>query len=309
MTPALPIATLRKRAQLLRQLREFFSARGVLEIETPILSPYGNPDPHIDSIACALGTQRAYLQTSPEFAMKRLLVQGSGDIFQLCHAFRDGEAGRFHRPEFTLLEWYRLDFDHLQLNAEVIALIEQMREADAAPLQQVVQSYQALFIQYLCVDPLDTSMAQLRAVAQHQGLAVDSTLSLDGWLDLLLSHCIVPRLPANQLTTLIDYPASQAALARLNADTRTAARFEVFWGSLELANGYWELQDPDEHVRRFAVENAQRHAAGQPSMPVDQEFLKALQRGLPDCAGVALGVDRLLMKLLGAESLDAVCVD
>ncbi len=291
---------LEARARLLQGIRAFFLARDVLEVETPLLSRAGNTDPAIESFRVCDG---GYLHTSPEFPMKRLLAAGSGDIYQICKVFRRGEAGRYHNPEFTLLEWYRLGFDDRRLANEVVELIGTLA-ARPLPVQHI--GYQRLFTETLGIDPLSAELPALEAAARIADVHPGCEMPRDDWLDLLLSHCITPDFPADRLTIVTDYPASQAALARLRDDGRTAARFEVYWGSLELANGYHELTDAQEQRCRVAAEQAERRQRGLPPVPADEYFLVALDAGLPDCAGVALGVDRLLMKLIGAAHIGEV---
>ncbi len=297
--PTTSLETLQSRAAMLRQIRSFFDQRNVLEVETPALSSAAISDPAIQSIAAG----NRYLHTSPELAMKRLLAAGSGDIYQICKVFREGESGRNHNLEFTLLEWYRLDWNTDQLQTEVVTLIESLTKTALAVTHL---SYSECFEDLLRVNPLNTSGEELRAVARSHNLDLESELSEDGWLDLLFSLVVVPTFPEDRLTIITDYPASQAALARLNPDGETAARFEVFWGQTELANGYHELLDPKEQLQRFEQDQTTRAASGLPVMPLDEHFLAALKAGLPDCAGVALGLDRLLMKITTLNHIDKV---
>lgn len=306
---------LRLRATLLRQIRDFFSARQVLEVETPALSTAGNTDA---SLACFVSRyhgpclphhQPLYLHTSPEFPMKRLLAAGSGDIYQLCKVFRDGEAGRRHNPEFSLLEWYRTGWDHHLLMDEVEQLLRAV-SANHEPVGAVRRfTYRDLFRAYLDLDPLTSDVAALAHCAEAQGLDIPAGMPADDndpWLDLLLSLVIEPRLGAG-LVMVYDYPASQAALARVRADDPPVAeRFEVYWDGVELANGFHELTDADEQRTRFERDNRKRAARGLTEMPLDENFLAALGQGMPHCAGVALGVDRLLMRLAGADRLEQV---
>ncbi|HID83275.1 MAG TPA: EF-P lysine aminoacylase GenX, partial [Thiotrichales bacterium] len=290
------VETLQTRARVLSEIRTFFAGRGVLEVDTPALSQAGTTDPAIHSLETQLNSQRCFLHTSPEFPMKRLLAAGSGDIYQLCKVFRAGESGRYHNPEFTLLEWYRLGMNHLALAEEVIALIRNL-DGDKHKLTGKIISYKELFMSNIGINPLLADRKQLQEVVNNKIPAAPNGLDFDGYLDLLLSHLIVPAFPENQLTVFTDFPASQAALARLNPDQKTAARFEIYWGQLELANGFHELQDAAEQRKRFVAENIQRQQLGLPEIPIDENLLAALESGLPDCAGVALGVDRLLMCL------------
>jgi len=300
---------LRRRAALLARIREFFAARGVLEVETPLLAAATVTDLHLDSIRCRLetpgGERRFYLQTSPEFAMKRLLAAGSGPIFQICKAFRNGEIGRCHNPEFTILEWYRPHFDHHALMDEMDALLETVLGVGAA--ERV--SYGELFERHLGVDPHRDPVFRLERAAARHGLAVDGLAGADrdSWLQLLASHLIEPRLGDPRPTFVFDYPASQAALARIRGgDPPVAERFEVFVAGVELANGFHELTDAREQRQRFENDLAQRRARGREAVPIDERLLAALHSGMPDCAGVALGVDRLAMLEAGVGSLAEV---
>jgi lysyl-tRNA synthetase class 2 len=307
--PTAPPEALRARSQLLAAIRAFFTDRDVLEVDTPALSRAANPDPHLESLCVSdpgLGGPR-YLQTSPEFPMKRLLAAGSGPIYQICKVFRAGEAGERHNPEFTMLEWYRPGVGADALMAEV----EELLQAVLQPFRSVPAarrlSYRAAFETTLEIDPLEAGVDELRARALDLGLAEGLEMEeLDDWLDLLLSlH--VTRALGDAPVFIHDYPASQAALARLgDRDPRVAQRFELFWGDLELANGFDELTDPLEQRVRFERDNARRRVRGMPELPLDEALLAALEAGMPDCAGVALGVDRLLMVALEAESIDQV---
>jgi lysyl-tRNA synthetase class 2 len=311
--PSAALDTLRLRARLLARTRAFFAARGVVEVETPQLSAATVTDLHLASLATVVsgagrgGRRTLYLQTSPEYSMKRLLAAGSGPIYQLARAFRDGEAGSRHNPEFTLLEWYRPGFDHHALMDEVEALLSELLGTAAAERF----SYRDLFRQHLGVDPLASPVADLDRAAAAGGIRSPAfeTGDRDGRLDLLLSHLIEPRLARDRPTFVYDYPASQAALARLRTDpdgTAVAERFEVFAGGLELANGFHELADAAEQRRRFEADLARRRAAGLPEPPIDERLLAALAAGLPDCAGVALGFDRLVMLAAGVRTIAEV---
>ncbi len=274
-----------------------------MEVETPMISQAGNTDPEIQSIRTDDG---GYLRTSPEFAHKRLLAAGSGDIFELGRVFRAGEAGRHHNPEFSLLEWYRIDVDYHRLMDEVAALVLHcgQGEFDCWPQQKL--TYRELFLQYLEIDPVTATTEELISMATTHGV---TKLDLDRrqWLDLLLSHFIQPALPDNSLTFVYDYPANQAALANIREDTPPVAeRFELYLGQTELANGYQELTDAAQQQHRFENDNRQRRGQQKPAYAIDQNLLAALSTGLPECAGVALGVDRLLMVICGVESLDEV---
>jgi len=284
----------------------------VLEVETPLAASTSGTDPALEPPTFRYtgpiypGGVDLYLQTSPEFAMKRLLAAGSGPIYQLCKAFRDGEAGRLHNPEFTILEWYRPGWDMPRLIDEVATVVRLALDRPALPVTS--QSYAALFRAHLDIDIHDCGVENLRSLAvRHHVLGAEGMdLDRDGWLDLLLSHLIQPSLGEEGLVFVTDYPASQAALARLNPDGRSAARFELFHRGIELANGFHELTDADEQAARFEAENCRRHGSGLRPVKVDRRLLGAMQHGLPDCAGVAVGVDRLLMLRTGADDIDSV---
>ncbi|TVQ94363.1 MAG: EF-P lysine aminoacylase GenX [Chromatiaceae bacterium] len=317
--PCAPLAHLQARAALLRDLREFFADRGVLEVETPILSRAAATDPalaslHTDCLLDAAAAQTLYLHTSPEFPMKRLLAAGSGPIYQVCKVFRGGERGRRHHPEFSLLEWYRPGWSLECLMDEVAALVRcLLRRPNLASTRL---TYRDLFLDHLDLDPWATSAAALGAHAHALGLvgvADQLDLDRDGWLDLLLTQCLEPGLGRDattgrpHLTFLCDYPPSQAALARIRpGPVPVAARFELYLDGMELANGFEELTDADEQRARFAADLAVRARAGQPLVPPDEGLLGALAAGLPACAGVALGLDRLLMLVTAAAHIDAV---
>jgi lysyl-tRNA synthetase class 2 len=245
-----------------------------------------------------------YLQTSPEFPMKRLLAAGSGPIYQICKVFRQGELGRRHNPEFTLLEWYRPGFDHYRLMDDVAGLVNSLVEK---PLQVEKISYADAFQRQLQIDPQHASMAELQACAIDQGVPGAADLQLetrDGWLDLLLSHLIEPNLGQSGMSFLYDYPASQAALAIVRQDSPPVAeRFELYLSGTEIANGFHELLDSDEQRRRFSEENHRRREQGLSEVKMDESLLDALAAGMPACAGVALGVDRLLLYLTGSEDI------
>jgi lysyl-tRNA synthetase class 2 len=302
------LGTLRQRAAMLAAVRSFFAARGVLEVETPALSPAGVTDPAIESITAAarsLGPARHYLQTSPEFAMKRLLAAGSGDIYQLCRVYRDDELGRWHQPEFTLLEWYRVGWDEQRLMTEVAALVAAVcAAAGSAPAPTIRLTYARALEAALGSSP-DAPAAELAGKLTSQGVDVPPGLTHDAVLDLAFGTVVPATFDARALTFVYDYPASQAALARLKATTPpVAARFEAFVGSIELANGFHELNDAAEQRRRFVAERERRIANGQHTPPLDEQLLQALA-ALPDCAGVALGFDRLVALATGQDNVAA----
>jgi len=315
--PGADLATLRLRAELLARTRAFFAARGVLEVETPALSAAAITDPHLASFGTLytgpgpLDGRTLYLHTSPEFPMKRLLAAGSGCIYQLARVFRDGEAGSRHNPEFTLLEWYRVGFDHHRLMDEVADLVAELLAGKLTLVERAERlSYGEIFQRYLALNPHRATVAELAVCAERSNVPIPAGMPADDpdpWLDLLLTHRIEPRLGAGRLTFVYDYPASQAALARLRpGDPPIGERFELYVDGVELANGFHELGDAAEQRRRFERENAARRASGLPVMPVDEHLLAALEAGLPDCAGVALGFDRLAMLAAGKNSLAEV---
>jgi len=313
--PTASFDTLRLRAELLTRIRSFFAGRNVLEVDTPALSRTASTDPALQSFTTVYNGPGSaadtayYLHTSPEFPMKRLLAAGSGSIYQLCKVFRDGECGARHNPEFTLLEWYRTGFDHLDLMDEVERLLTAVL-AGIAPLDSVHHwTYRELFLQYAEIDPFTASPEQLKTRLESGyeitpvGLSEDD---LDCWLDLVMTHIIEPQLGAG-LVFVRDYPASQAALARLRPGTPpVAARFEAYLNGVELANGFYELADAAEQRARFANDLERRRYNSLEPVSMDERLLSALESGLPDCAGVALGVDRLVMIASGANSLHDV---
>ncbi|VAX12429.1 Translation elongation factor P Lys34--(R)-beta-lysine ligase [hydrothermal vent metagenome] len=310
--PSASLDTLRLRARLLAQTRAFFYARGVWEVETPLLSQAATPDPHIHSFAvsASTGAEPRYLHTSPEFPMKRLLAAGSGSIYQICKVFREGEVGRRHNPEFTLLEWYRIGFDLPALMEEVDILIrELLREGDSECLalgDTQYFSYTEALQRFSGLDePLNADITVLQNCARSHGLDVPALGDEhDAWLDLLMSHVVEPALPRDCPVFIYDYPVSQAALAQIRGDV--AERFELYLNGMELANGFHELADAAEQRQRFEAENQRRLQMGLPVMPLDTHFLTALEQGLPDCSGVALGFDRLLMLIAGKTDIAAV---
>jgi lysyl-tRNA synthetase class 2 len=307
--PSASAAALAARAALLARTREFFAARGVLEVDTPLLVNAPVSDVHIASAGVELTppAQRLFLHTSPEYAMKRLLAAGSGDIYQVCHVVRGNERGRLHNPEFTLVEWYRTGFSLGALMDEVEALVRVLLGPPAAARRGERLSYQEAYRRELGFDPFAATQAALRAAAQEHGWQGDLSASRDELLEFLMALRVGPRLGRGALTFIHRYPASQAALARLDpADPRAALRFELYCDGIELANGFHELQSADEQRARFERDNAERANAGLPVWPPDERLLAALAAGLPDCAGVALGFDRTLMLALGAQHIDEV---
>lgn len=304
---------LRLRARMLADIRSFFAARNVMEVETPLLGRHAVTDPHIASFDVpvadgAPGTMvLRHLQTSPEFAMKRLLAAGSGDIYQICKAFRDGEAGSRHNPEFTLVEWYRTGFDHRDLMAEAAELVATLL---ARPVSWVRRGYDEVLGELAGLPPREAPLMELGERAVHLGLHPDALdgMDRDDLLDFLFSTVVQPQLGHGRLDVVDHYPPPQAALARVIDDGGgpVAERFELFYDGLELANGYHELADPHEQERRMTTDRERRRARGLPDRTVDERLLAALEAGLPDCAGVALGFDRLLMLRSGETDIRRV---
>ena len=296
------LQALRRRAALNAMIRRFFAQREVLEVETPILSAAGNTEPNIDSFHTDFsghrdaGARRRWLRTSPEFPLKRLLAAGVGDCYELGRVFRNGEAGGRHNPEFTMLEWYRVGWDHHRLIDETAALVQQALALVGRVATLQVIDYRTLYLQRVGVDPFEASIAELRLPLA--GIQIDAAgLGRDDWLDLLMTHCIQPHFDDTVMTVVHDWPASQAALARIRDDTPPRAeRFELYLGPVELANGYHELGDAREQRARFEADHVRRQARGDVLPPLDEALLAALP-SMPACAGVAVGVDRLLMAM------------
>jgi lysyl-tRNA synthetase class 2 len=301
--PTASIEALAARATLNQVIRNFFHSRGVLEVETPLLSHNTGTDPHLHPVSAQYQAHphadpaQMYLQTSPEFAMKRLLASGCGPIFQLCKAFRNGECGTRHNAEFSMLEWYRPGFTLQQLMDEVEALV--IVALGATSFTRV--SYRQLFLEYLAIDPFACSTVMLAERVKQTIEIAGHIGKRDVLLDLLYSHAIEPQL--QQAIVIFNYPASQAALARVTEDefgNPVALRFELVMKGMEIANGYDELIDAHEQRKRFAADQEVRKLDALPPLPADQRLLAALSHGMPACAGVALGVDRLLMLQIGA---------
>jgi len=314
--PSATLDVLVQRAMLLKQIREWFAEQNVLEVETPQLSRGATTDPHIDSFTASAASidwtggeendASRYLRTSAEFHMKRLLASGSGDIYELGKVFRVDESGRYHNPEFTMLEWYRVGYDHHRLIDDVENLLKSLHDSDsdrtAYPgLTRV--SYRKLWQTHCDIDIAVSSCAELKSCLEQAGCDIPESIDddFDTLLELGMSMVICHRLATEQYTCIVDYPASQASLAcidKSDSNFPVACRFEFYFGSVELANGYHELTDASEQRQRFESDNSERVVNGKPVMPVDEAFLLSLQAGLPDCAGVAIGIDRLLMILL-----------
>ncbi|TNH16713.1 MULTISPECIES: EF-P lysine aminoacylase EpmA [Halomonadaceae] len=312
--PTATVDTLRERARLIATVRAFFAARDIWEVETPVLGQGGSTDVHLVSLATLArtdkGQRKLWLQTSPEFHMKRLLAADSGPIFQLAKSFRDGEVGARHNIEFTMLEWYRPGFTLAQLIEETTALVAHALPHSPGPV--VHYRYRELFHRHLEVDPFTTSLETLRTLAAQRGNMSAQALAEEGrdtCLDLLMGMVIEPTLGQQELSVVVDYPASQAALARRHQDADgewVASRFELYMNGIELANGYDELTDAEEQRQRFDADNAERRRLGLTEVEVDAHLLAALEQGLPASSGVALGLDRLIQLALGKARLEEV---
>jgi lysyl-tRNA synthetase class 2 len=307
--PSASSGALRLRAGVYRRIREFFHQRQVLEVETPMLSEAGNTDPNIESFQLQFsgtslaGGKTRWLRTSPEFPMKRLLASGLGDCYELGRVFRNGEFGRRHNPEFTMLEWYRVGWSHLELIEECITLVQDVFALKGIELPVRRLSYAGLFLELAGIEPHTAGDAQLRAAVLAKVDIDPEGLRRDDFLDLLMTHCIEPQLPRLSLTVVYDFPASQCALARIRPGAvPVAERFELYLGPAELANGYHELTDAAEQNRRFDRDLMLRGQRGACAVPKDQRLIRALG-SMPGCAGVAMGIDRLMMALLDAEKL------
>jgi len=312
--PSSEVETLKRRAQYIADVRLFFAERGVWEAETPILSQAAPTAPYLDSFTTdyipigSQSKQRHYLQTSPEFAMKRLLAAGSGSIYQIARVFRNGEQSKKHSPEFTMLEWYRPELTLFQLIDEVNALLQNVFKFE--PIVRL--SYRSVFEFFFKINVLTCSDADIKhcALGRINSLADDFETDRDGWLELLMSYAIEPKLAALNLPLFIyDFPASQAQLAKIKLDQQgnaVADRFELYINGVELANGYKELLDADELRQRFESDNQQRKEQGKAEVQIDENLLAAMQSGLPECSGVAIGLDRLLMLALEKSAINQV---
>jgi lysyl-tRNA synthetase class 2 len=297
---------------MLKNIRAFFNDRGVLEVETPLLSSFATTDPNLQSFSTRFSAKPLYLNTSPEYHMKRLLAAYGEAIFQVCKAFRDEELGPNHQPEFTMLEWYRPGFDMFQLMDEVEQLVWLLVSEDSVSTQAMQRlSYAQAFKQYAGINPhLGTASDCLQCALDNnieQPVGLDD--DVDEWLDWLLTQLVLPSMPSDTFTFIYDYPQSQCALARLRSDEngqQVAARFELFYGEYEIANGFHELQDAEEQRLRFKRENEERVSKALAPSAMDEQLLAALDHGLPDCSGVALGIDRLLMLLTKSHEIEQV---
>ncbi len=309
--PTATRAMLEKRAAMQARARQFFAERGVLEVDTPVVVNAPVTDVHIHSARVTFsshdGERTGFLHTSPEYAMKRLLAAGSGDIYQICHVVREFERGRLHNAEFTLIEWYRIGFTLEQLMDEVGLLVRTLLApaGEHRPIERI--TYREAFLRELHIDPLVCDIADLERAARDAGFSPAASPERDELLEFLMGAVVGPRLGQNALMFVHGYPATQAALARLDPqDARTAMRFELYANGMELANGFHELASAAEQRARFERDQQERQRRGLPVLPIDERLLAALDSGLPDCAGVALGFDRIVMLATGARHIDAV---
>jgi len=311
--PSMSYPIAQRRAKILQQIRHFFLQRNVLEVETPVLSSGTVTDVYLEAFESKYyySTQSnkpviKYLQTSPEFALKRLLASGYGDIYQVCKAFRHEASGRYHNAEFSLLEWYRIGFDHFQLMEEVAALIKLILDCD--DVEKI--SYQQLFINHVSVDPLTASYQDLcNVLIKHDKFSdwIADENDRDVVLQVILSEIIEPKIGHKIPCFIYHFPASQASLAQLStADNRVAERFECYFRGIELVNGFHELTDASEQLSRFKQDNQLRIKKGLSEKPIDEYFIAALEAGIPDCSGVALGIDRLVMLACDCDHIEKV---
>jgi lysyl-tRNA synthetase class 2 len=304
--PTATRAALELRARMLRAAREYFWATDALEVETPYLSSTPVTDVHLQSMAVRGGNRPAFLHTSPEYAMKRLLAAGSPSIWQIARVFRAGEVGRWHNPEFTMIEWYRLGIDHLALMQDVERLIRTVLPTPESLGATEHLTYRQAMLTHAGIDPLTVESPELAAHLRDAGIDVPATVldDRDACLDLAMSTLVIPQLGKGRLTFVVDFPASQASLARIRGPV--ASRFETFWQGIELANGFHELCDGEEQRARFEHDRAERARRNLSPAAIDEYFLAALAHGLPECAGVALGFDRLMMCAMEAKHIEEV---
>lgn len=296
----LAFETLQQKARVLQQIRAFFMQKNILEVSTPLLSQSGTTDPAIESISLQAQQKRHYLQTSPEFFMKRLLAAGSGSIYQIAHAFRDEEIGWHHLTEFTLVEWYVVDWNYEQLMQQIEQLISVLISEN---IKIPIYTYSGLFEQKMGFNPLNISVSELKNKVPNNL----KDLSKDGLLDYFMSIEIMPQLKTEGWFFVKDYPASQASLAKLSdKNNQVAERFELFYNGLELANGFSELQNAKEQFQRFENDNKVRQLNNQQEITIDDKLIAALKGGLPKCSGVAIGIERLLMVLLDIKNIQQV---
>ena len=305
--PTASLHNLARRAELLNLVRRFFSQRDVLEVETPLACAHTVTEPNIESFSFPVGDAQRYLQTSPEYAMKRLLAAGAPDIFQICKSFRVGEQGAVHNPEFTMIEWYRRGYSLKQIMQETVDLIVALLSENNAPINVEYISYRDLTEKALGVSLDLLAEDAIKDLAVDNGLVLRSDMSLQQCIDFLFSHKIEPAMCEQSITVVFHYPAAQAALSKLNDnDNSVAERFEVFYQGIELANGYVELLDPEQQLQRFVHDQQIRKQRNSVEVEIDQRLIAAQRHGLPECAGVAVGFDRVMMLVLGASSLSEV---
>ena len=299
--PSAYIKTLRKRARILTDIRTFFNTRGYLEVETPSLSRFGLSDVYLSSVSASIAGEPYFLQTSPEYAMKRLLAAGSGPIYQIARVYRDDELGRWHNPEFTMLEWYALGVDHHGLMLEVEELLQEVLNIQA--IKKI--TYRQAFITACELDPFSASISEFQSLLER--FELDKVLPKETedrslYLFLLMTHIVEPYLATFDMPVAVyDFPKEQAALAIVSDPY--AHRFEIYYRGIELANGFHELQDVAIQHERFLADNQERIDKGLEPVEIDSFFLAALEAGLPKCSGVAVGLDRLVALALGATSL------
>lgn len=302
-----------ERALMLKNIRAFFDGKGVLEVETPLLSQFATTDPHLESLQSRFREQVCYLNTSPEYAMKRLLASSKRAIYQICKAFRDDELGVTHNPEFTMLEWYQPGYDGVQLMDELAELVAVLFTGSEIKPKFVSRSYQQVFEETIGLNPHEASAAKCHSLSIENNIEIPQGLTDDDdvndWLDWLLTQKILPSLARDRFTFIYDYPATQSALAKIGTNAQqmpVAKRFELFFGEMELANGFHELTDAEEQLSRFQLENEIRQQNGLDVVEIDANLIAALASGLPECAGVAVGLDRLLMVKAACTHIEQV---
>ena len=313
--PSMSWENAQKRAAVIATVREFFNVRNVLEVETPALSQGTVTDVYLDALTCEYNflaessideSDTLYLQTSPEYHMKRLLASGYGCIYQIAKAYRHEEFGRYHNPEFTMLEWYRIGFNQFDLMSEVVELLKSVLACN----EPLLTSYQDIFIKTVAIDPLTATFNELcELLTQHEKSAdwLIESGDTDQLLQFIFTEIIEPTIGINEPQFIYNFPVAQASLAKISEDdSRVAERFECYYQGIELANGFNELTDANEQLKRFQEDNSKRQAQGLPERPIDKRFIAALSHGLPQCSGVALGIDRLVMLAIDAKSISEV---
>lgn len=303
--PTISQQSLEARAKAYAQIRDFFVARKVLEVETPVIQAAAVTDLHLECMRVCNANSELFLHTSPEYAMKRMLAYYQRDIYQICKVFRAAEEGRYHHPEFTMLEWYRVGWDYQKLMREVEELVKVLSKDKINFPKTIYTRYQELFIDYCELDLLQADRSDYISACEHAEISLAKNLSIQNYQELLLDQAIAPQFPKNQLTFVYEFPAQQAALAKIN-DKALAERFELYLGRIELANGFQELTDADQQLKRFESDNLKRKQNNREQIKIDKKFIDSLKAGLPESAGVALGVDRLLMLLLGVNEINEV---